>query len=140
MTKHRTIIIWLLVSLVGATGLIALYTKFEYTLVSEVRERMGGADSKEGAALGELLFHTRGCSSCHTLGNLSIARFGPDLTGIGVTASASEIRSSIIDPDAAISQNCPDGPCTAGLMPAFGQILDEHEIDALVAFLLAYRP
>ena len=128
----------MLLGLAIFVGLISLYTKYEYTLVSELRERMEGADSIEGAALGELLFQTRGCSGCHTLGILGSATFGPDLTSIALTATASAIRASIIDPNAVIAENCPNGPCVANLMPAFGEFLDDREIEALVTFLLAY--
>ena len=138
MTKRRKIIVRILLSLVVIVGLISLYTEFEYTLVSELRESFADADSTEGAALGELLFQTRGCSGCHVLGNLGNATFGPDLTPIVSTATASEIRASITNPNENISENCPDGPCVADLMPAFGEFLDEREIDALVTFLLAY--
>ena len=138
MTKRRKIVIRILLGLVVIVGLISLYTEFEYTLVSELRESFADADSTEGAALGELLFQTRGCSGCHTLGNLGSATFGPDLTSIVLTATAREIRASITDPNERISENCPDGPCVADLMPAFGEFLDEREIEALVSFLLAY--
>ena len=138
MTKRRKIIVRILLSLVVIFGLISLYTEFEYTLVSELRESFADADSTEGAALGELLFQTRGCSGCHTLGNLGSATFGPDLTSIVLTATASEIRTSITSPNEKISETCPDGPCVANLMPVFGEFLDEREIEALVTFLLAY--
>ena len=128
----------MLLGLAVFVGLISLYTKYEYTLVSELRERVEGADSIEGIALGELLFQTRGCSGCHTLGNLGSATFGPDLTSIALTATASAIKASIIDPNAVIAENCPNGPCVANLMPAFGEFLDDREIEALVTFLLAY--
>ncbi len=97
-----------------------------------------GTEAKGGAELGKLLFDTRGCSGCHTLGSLSDSTIGPDLTTIAVTTSASEIKVSIVNPDAAISENCLNGPCAGGLMPVFGDILDEREIEALVAFLLEY--
>ena len=138
MTKRRKIIVRILLGLVVIVGLISLYTEFEYTLVSELRESFADADSTEGDALGELLFQTRGCSGCHTLGNLGNATFGPDLTPIVLTATAIEIRASITNPNEKISENCPDGPCVAGLMPPFGEFLDEREIEALVSFLLAY--
>ncbi len=138
MTKGRKIVVWVSLSLVVIVGLISLYTEFEYTLVSELRESFADADSTEDAALGELLFQTRGCSGCHTLGNLGSATFGPDLTSIAMTATASAIKASIIDPNAVIAENCPNGPCVANLMPAFGEFLDEREIEALVTFLLAY--
>ncbi len=88
--------------------------------------------------LGRLLFNTRGCVGCHSLGTISNSTIGPDLNNIAVTASASEIRASIVDPDVEISENCLSQWCPAGLMPDFGEILDERDIDAFVEFLLEY--
>ena len=92
----------------------------------------------DGVALGRLLYETRGCSGCHSLDNLSSATIGPDLTAIVLNASASEIKASIVDPEAEISENCDGQPCPAGQMPNYGEILDEREIAALVQFLVQY--
>ena len=129
---------WFGLSVVVAIGIISLYTVFEYTLVSDLRERIAGAPAKEGVALGVLLFNTRGCVGCHSLETFSNSTIGPDLNNIAVTATAREIRASIVDPDSVISENCLKQPCPVGLMPEFGDILDERDIDALVAFLLQY--
>lgn len=136
MTRLRKVIVGLSLGLVTVIGILLLYTKFEYTLVSDIREGIAGADSQEGKTLGATLFGTRGCGSCHTLGKLFSGRFGPDLTKIAISATASEIKNSIVNPDGVISENCPDGPCVTGLMPNFGEILDDREIEALVVFLL----
>ena len=125
-------------ALVAAIGLITLYTAFEYTLVSDVRERIAGAQTKEGVELGALLFETRGCSACHTLNGISISSIGPDLTGIATVASEAQIAESIVDPDAEISENCGGQACSRGLMPRFGDILDDREVTALVEFLSRY--
>jgi mono/diheme cytochrome c family protein len=138
MARIRKLLAGFVLSVIVAIGLISLYTLFEYTLVSDLRERIAGADAKDGVDLGGLLFDTRGCSGCHSLGSLSNATIGPDLSTIADTASAGEIRASIVNPDAVISGNCLNQPCPVGLMPDFGEILDEREIDALVAFLLQY--
>ena len=138
MSRARKLFAWFVLSVTVAVGLVSLYTLFEYTLVPDLRERIAGADAKDGVVLGRLLFDTRGCSACHSLGSLSSSIIGPDLSAIAVTASASEIRASIVNPDAEISGNCVNLPCPAGLMPDFGEILDERDIGALVAFLLQY--
>ncbi|MCP4305751.1 MAG: hypothetical protein GY788_12945, partial [bacterium] len=45
---------------------------------------------------------------------------------------------SIVDPDAFVRTNCPDGPCTAGLMPpTFGETLTTDEISTIVNYLAA---
>ena len=138
MSRSRKLIVWSGLSIAIAIGLVALYTVFEYTLVPDIREGIAGAKAKDGVALGRLLFETRGCSGCHSLGDLSSSTIGPDLTAIAVDASAREIAASIVDPDAEISMNCDGQPCAAGLMPKFGEILDAREVSALVEFLLQY--
>ena len=138
MSRSVKFLAWLALSVAIAIGLIAVYSVFEYTLVPDVRERLAGAQTKDGVALGRLLFETRGCSACHSLGSLSTSNIGPELTAIAATMSAGEIAVSIAEPDAEISTKCVGKPCPAGLMPAFGEILDEREINALVAFLLQY--
>ena len=138
MSIRRKVLSWFALSIAAVIGFITLYTAFEYTLVSEVRERITGAQNKEGVELGQLLFETRGCSACHTLGGLSTSNIGPDLTEIALVASEIQIAESIVNPDAEISTNCGSQSCPDGLMPKFGDILDEREIKALVAFLSKY--
>lgn len=138
MSRARKLLAWFFLSVTVAIGLISLYTVFEYTLVSDLRERIAGADAKDGVVLGRLLFDTRGCSACHSLGSLSSATIGPDLSAIALTASPSEIRASIVNPDAEISANCVTQPCPAGLMPDYGEILGERDIDALATFLMQH--
>ena len=76
------------------------------------------------------------CSSCHTIGKVAFGKVGPDLTNIGTRADAAYIRESIMDPQAVIVENCPNGPCSPDEMPTlFAQTLTEEEIDALVWYL-----
>ena len=138
MSRLRKFFVWFVCCFAIVVGLITVYSVFEYTLVPDIRERIAGAAEKDGVALGRLLFETRGCAACHTLGSLSTSSIGPELTAIAENASPTEIAESIVDPDAEISTNCGNKPCSAGLMPQFGEILDEREISALVAFLLQY--
>ncbi|MQC26565.1 MAG: cytochrome c [Chloroflexi bacterium] len=96
----------------------------------------GGALSAE-AQVGQGLF-TQQCASCHaTQPDLTIV--GPSLAGIAQTAAsrvpgqsaADYIETSIRQPDAYINEGFPD------VMPkTFAQIFEDHEIDALVAYLL----
>ena len=138
MSIRRKVLSFSAVILAAATGLIALYTAFEYTLVPDVRERLAGAQSKEGIELGMLLFQTRGCSGCHSLGDLSTSSIGPDLTEYASNATVAQITESIVNPDAEISEDCAGQPCAERQMPNFGDILDDREIEALVKFLSAY--
>ena len=76
------------------------------------------------------------CSECHTIGKVAFGKIGPDLTNIGTRADAAYIRESIMDPQAAIVENCPSGPCIRDAMPTlYPQTLTEEEIDALVWYL-----
>ena len=81
------------------------------------------------------------CSSCHTIDSLPGARgiLGPDLSQIGARGE-DFIRTSILEPDAVIAEDCPLGPCPAGLMPqTFGQTLSQEQLDAVVAYLLTLK-
>jgi cytochrome c oxidase cbb3-type subunit 3 len=54
---------------------------------------------------GEQLFWTKGnCGECHTIGPRG-GRFGPDLTTIGEKRSPSNLRTSILDPEAEVPEN-----------------------------------
>ena len=99
----------------------------------------------QGADAEELLINS-GCSSCHTIGAIGEAhKVGPDLTHIadvagdrvpGLTA-AEYIRQSIIEPNAVIAPQCPNGDCLANVMPRdFAQRLTPEQIDAIVHYLL----
>ena len=74
-----------------------------------------------------------GCDNCHLIGDMGEAgKVGPDLSSIGVLASqrvpgesASEyLRASIVDPEAYIAPDCPNGPCLEGIMPGDYEPLD----------------
>jgi len=73
---------------------------------------------------------------------------GPDLSDIGSVAadavegmSAEEfIHESIVDPNAFIAEECPTGPCPAGVMtPNLADILSPDEIDAIVGYLVTLK-
>ena len=80
------------------------------------------------------------CGTCHAIEGLSTGAVGPALTQIGARADAAYIRQSILDPDAVIAEACPGGACSPGVMPkAFGDLLSDDELDALVDFLVAQQ-
>ena len=71
-----------------------------------------------------------GCSACHKIGEEE-GENGPDLTDIGAERSAAEIRKSILDPNAEIS----DG-FEADIMPQdYGVQLYAQELEILVEYL-----
>jgi len=101
----------------------------------------GGSDSGGGddAAAGQKLFAQAvlgaqtGCSTCHSLDGSTIV--GPSMQGVGGRLSADEIRTSILDPEAVLS----DG-FASGLMPAvWSDELTDEQVDQLVAYLSSLK-
>lgn len=100
----------------------------------------------EGVAAEEIILNA-GCGSCHQIGSLGEAhKVGPDLSAIGVIAagrvagmSAEEyIRQSILQPNAYLAPECPNGPCIANIMPQdYATRLTPEQLDILVRYLLA---
>ena len=57
----------------------------------------------------------------------------------GETASE-YLRTSIVDPEAYLAPDCPNGPCLAGIMPAdYANRLTAGQIDMLVDYLLEQK-
>jgi hypothetical protein len=87
-----------------------------------------------------------GCGSCHKIGELGEGhKVGPDLSNIGNIAaeriegmSAEEyIRQAIVDPNAYVTAECPNGPCLPNIMPRdYTSRLSPGQIDLMIAFLL----
>ncbi|MBL8076852.1 MAG: nitrite reductase, copper-containing [Anaerolineales bacterium] len=93
------------------------------------------------------------CGTCHTIPGIPNAAgvIAPDLSNIKdeaekavssstYTGSAHNVqdyvRESILKPDTFVVQNCPTGPCVAGVMPAkLSETLNEDEINAIVSYL-----
>jgi nitrite reductase (NO-forming) len=93
------------------------------------------------------------CGTCHTIPGIPNAAgvIAPDLTDMPseaekavssstYTGSAHNVeeyvRESIMKPDIFVVQNCPSGPCVAGVMPAtLADTLTEDEINAIVSYL-----
>jgi nitrite reductase (NO-forming)/hydroxylamine reductase len=99
------------------------------------------------------VFQKGGCVACHVIPGVpgAVGAIGPDLSRMGeVAASQVEssgytgsaktaldfIRESVINPDAFISPECPNGPCTAGQMPStLADLLSKKELDTVVQYL-----
>ncbi len=96
-----------------------------------------GADSE--AQAGQKLFaqavtgRQAGCITCHSLdGSVTV---GPSMQGVGGRLSADEIRTSILDPEAVLT----DG-FAPGLMPAvWGDELSDEQVSQLVAYLSSLK-
>ena len=82
------------------------------------------------------------CGYCHAIRGVAFGKVGPDLSDIGARADAAYVRESIMDPQAVIVENCPDGPCPSDpddsrSMPlTYAQTMTEEEMDALVWYLM----
>ncbi|MEX0288830.1 MAG: cytochrome c family protein [Flavobacteriaceae bacterium] len=105
------------------------FSAFEYTLIADLREAFSEVDEQQPLAYGELLFNTRSCAGCHSI-EKGVADLGPSLFGIAERASEAYIRESIVSPNAVITKGF-----AADIMPGFEGVLDNSQIDALVAYL-----
>ncbi len=115
----------------------------EVTVSLAAGEAVAEADSTSGGSVGvagntaEDIIAELGCAACHTIESLDAAGLlGPDLSSIGALLSTDQIREAILEPDATISDNCPEGPCTEGVMPKnFGDRLNATQLETLVIYL-----
>jgi len=102
----------------------------------------------EGSEPEEIILNA-GCSSCHQIGSLGERhKVGPDLSDIGLLSgeqlrgmSVEEyIRQAIIDPNAILAPECPNGPCLANIMPHdYATRLEPQQIETLVIFLMSQQ-
>lgn len=100
----------------------------------------------EGSSAQELILNA-GCLNCHLIGEFGeLHKVGPDLSNIGILAgervedlSAEEyLRQSILEPNAFVAPDCPNGDCLPNIMPGdYAQRLKPLQLDILVQFLLA---
>jgi cytochrome c oxidase subunit 2 len=95
----------------------------------------GGGGGGGGTTNAEQLFtqaaEPTACGSCHTLSKAgTTGTTGPNLDQALPGLSDAEIRQSIVDPDAKITQGF-----SPGLMPRYGESLSAEQVDALVKYL-----
>lgn len=90
---------------------------------------------------GEALFTNAGCQACHQFDPLgAIGGVGPNLSQVGSRLGVDEITQSIVEPNAVIAEECPAGPCPAGVMPPyFSERLSPDQLDILVQYLAAQQ-
>jgi len=78
----------------------------------------------------------RSCGTCHTIDSLTSGQVGPNLTHVAGKGAA-YLEESIRDPNAIITDACPNGPCAGGIMPAnFDAVFSDEQIQDIVDFLL----
>jgi cytochrome c oxidase subunit 2 len=89
--------------------------------------------AEEGASVAGKALFTGQCGSCHALADAeTTAEIGPSLDNVLPGQEADQVRNSILDPDADISEGY-----QPGVMPSdFGDRLTEQQIDGLVEYLL----
>ena len=100
----------------------------------------GGGGTSGGLAGGTTdpreLFRAGGCVGCHKLGAEGGA-VGPDLTHLGSTRSADQIRRGILDPEA---EAAPGYEALKAVMPkTFGDQFTAAQLESLVRFLASQR-
>jgi len=96
----------------------------------------GGAGLAGGTTDPRELFRAGGCVGCHKLGAEGGA-VGPDLTRIGATRSADQIRRGILDPEA---EAAPGFEALKAVMPkTFGDQFTAAQLESLVRFLASQR-
>jgi cytochrome c oxidase subunit II len=95
----------------------------------------GGGGGGGGEADGKTLFtdaaEPAACGSCHTLSDAgTTGTTGPNFDEVLPDLSEAEIRESIEDPDAKVTEGF-----QPGIMPRYGESLSKEQIDALVKYL-----
>ncbi|HSE39771.1 MAG TPA: cytochrome c [Acidobacteriota bacterium] len=81
---------------------------------------------------GKVLFDSRGCSYCHSIGKGKIQ--GPDLKNVTVRYNKNDLRKWLADPET-IYKEVGRRPLNPGYSPMPRVVLTEEEIHDLVAFL-----
>jgi len=131
-----------------AVGLFALLIALVISVVNNRPDPVFSAqtaDPPDTAA--QAAFAAAGCGGCHNIPGVpnAVGQVGPNLINIGNDAASrvagqdaeAYLQESILDPNAFIAPECPNGECPAGVMPPnMDQRLSEQEIDLIVAHLL----
>jgi cytochrome c oxidase subunit II len=91
----------------------------------------GGGGETDGKTLFTDAAEPTACKSCHTLADAgATGTTGPNLDDTVPDLSEEELRQSIVDPDAEVTEGF-----QPGLMPRYGDSLSEEQVDALVQYL-----
>ena len=91
----------------------------------------GGAAESDAKTLFTEAAQPTACKSCHTLADAgATGTTGPNLDEVVPDLSEAEVRASIEDPDAKITEGF-----QPGIMPRYGESLSEKQVDGLVKYL-----
>ena len=83
-----------------------------------------------GGALGASVFANQGCAACHALDAAgATGAVGPDLDSVLPGQSVDEVRQSLVDPNAVITEGFSEG-----IMPAFDTV-PEDQLEPLIEYL-----
>ena len=94
-------------------------------------DQAGGGGEADGKTLFTDAAQPTACASCHTLADASATgTTGPNLDEVVPDLSDAELKESIEDPDAQITEGF-----QPGLMPRYGDSLSPEQVDALVKYL-----
>jgi cytochrome c oxidase subunit 2 len=95
----------------------------------------GGEEETDGRTLFTDAAEPQACDSCHTLADAgATGTTGPNLDEVLPDLSEEQIRQSIEDPDAEVTEGF-----APGLMPRYGDSLSEEQVDALVDYLMEVK-
>jgi len=84
-----------------------------------------------GADLGGNVFANLGCAACHALDAAgATGAVGPDLDSVLPGQSADQVRQSLVDPNAVITEGFSEG-----IMPSFGSV-PEDQLEPLIEYLV----
>jgi len=96
---------------------------------------------------GEMIFNRAGCAACHGKAgkggypnNNTVGGKIPTLTLVADGYSQAELKEKIRKGVPKPAKNDPNGAEPMVYMPAWGQVLKEDEMDALVQYLYSLRP
>ncbi len=119
----------------------------------QIRVPVASAEAAIGGTplqAGREIYERFGCEACH--GDPEIAGtavVGPDLSALSEATVAtrtvnkdveSYIKESIVDPNAVLAKDCPNGPCEwPSAMPSFREVISERDLASLVGYLLSVR-
>jgi len=99
-----------------------------------VEAASGSADANTtGSEAGKVLAQF-GCQACHIILG-SGGELGPSLENVGARLDADQIRQSIIEPNAVITEGFPSGV----MPPNFAEQMSDAQLDALVIFLVEQK-
>lgn len=108
----------------------------ESTASEEARDPpAGGAGAAPSAAGGTdpvALMENNMCLNCHTLDDRGID-MGPSFNGVGSRLSESEIRRSILDPNAEAAEGYEN--LVGAMPPNFGEVFSAAQLEAIVTYL-----